>query len=193
MVVQVRKPTLCLFMIINFVNLKTKFILLSIVKLVNQAAKLFNPDTTDKENPAKHAQYFEAPTVIRYEKDQVLAPHFDANKAASTEDANRGGQTLATLLVYLNNVKNGGNTRFGRLLTEKSALYNTVEEKYLTVQPKIGDALLFFPADEGGNFDDRLEHEGCMAVDTKWIGRIWRHIDRVPPPFGLSTQELFKL
>ena len=89
----------------------------------------------------------------------------------------------------MNDVENGGNTRFGRLLVDSS----DEKEKYLTVQPKMGDALLFFPADENGGFDDRLEHEGCMAVDTKWIGRIWRHIDRVPPPFGLSTQELLKL
>ena len=172
----------------------------AIATFVNQAANLFNPNTNNKENPAKHAQYFEAPTVIRYEKDQVLAPHFDANKAASTEDANRGGQTLATLLVYLNDVDNGGATRFGKLRianhnknNKKNAHNDQGEEKYLTVQPKMGDALLFFPADENGGFDDRLEHEGCMAIDTKWIARIWRHIDRVPAPFGLSTQELLKL
>mmetsp|Transcript_8762 Transcript_8762/g.13083 ORF Transcript_8762/g.13083 Transcript_8762/m.13083 type:complete len:352 (-) Transcript_8762:92-1147(-) len=148
-------------------------------RFVKRAADLFNPNSAEKINPAKHAQYFESPTVIRYEKDQVLAPHFDANKAASTEDANRGGQTLATLLLYLNDVENGGNTRFGLL--------------DLTVKPKMGDALLFFPADADGLFDDRLEHEGCTAVDTKWIARIWRHIDRVQPPFGLSNRALSQL
>lgn len=107
-------------------------------RFVFQAANLFNPDSNEKSNPAKHAQFFEAPTVIRYEKDQVLAPHFDANKAASTEDANRGGQTLATLLLYLNDVDNGGNTRFGRLMVEN--------DEALVVKPKMGDALLFFPA-----------------------------------------------
>lgn len=91
---------------------------------------------------------------------------------------------MATLLVYLNDVDNGGNTRFGRLMVNDNAL---------TVKPKMGDALLFFPADENGNFDDRLEHEGCKAIDTKWIARIWRHIDRVPPPFGLTIGALSKL
>merc|ERR1719199_681479 len=37
---------------------------------------------------------FECPTVIRYESGQALAPHFDANRGAKVEDANRGGQTL---------------------------------------------------------------------------------------------------
>ncbi len=157
-------------------------------QFVKQSADLFNPKT-DKENPAKVAQFFEAPTVIRYEAGQSLAPHFDANRSAETEDANRGGQTLATLLLYLNNVEEGGKTRFGLLPSNDE----TGEEKNLTVQPKAGDALLFFPADKDGNFDDRLEHEGCAAVDQKWIARIWRHIDRVPPPFGLSNSALSKL
>lgn len=36
-----------------------------------------------------------------------------------------------------------------------------------------------------GEFDERVEHEGCLAKDEKWIARIWRHTSRVPPPFGL--------
>jgi len=58
---------------------------------------------------------FEAPTVIRYEKGQSLAPHFDANRGAEVEDATRGGQTLATLLVYLSDSTQGGETAFGKL------------------------------------------------------------------------------
>mmetsp|Transcript_25898 Transcript_25898/g.29606 ORF Transcript_25898/g.29606 Transcript_25898/m.29606 type:complete len:391 (-) Transcript_25898:319-1491(-) len=165
------------------------------VRFVKQAANLFN-ESNDKQNPARHAQYFEAPTVIRYEAEQVLAPHFDANKAAATEDANRGGQTLATLLVYLNDVEKGGNTRFGRLPTANSSNMKgnvVIDEDALTVKPKAGDALLFFPADIDGSFDERLEHEGCVAIDTKWIARIWRHIDRVPPPFGMSNSALSRL
>jgi len=153
-------------------------------QFVKRSADLFNP-MEEKRNPAKQAMYFEAPTVIRYEAGQVLQPHFDANRSAETEDANRGGQTLATLILYLNDVEKGGLTRFG--------LIKTSDDTKLTVEPKAGDALLFFPADEEGSFDDRLEHEGCPAVDEKWIARIWRHIDRVPPPFGLSNAELSKL
>lgn len=160
---------------------------------VRQAASLFNPNLDEKENFAKQAQYFESPTVIRYEKDQVLAPHFDANRAASTEDMNRGGQTLATLLVYLNDVEMGGNTRFGKLMVESDENQNGSLDSALVVKPKMGDALLFFPADKNGKFDDRMEHEGCVAIDPKWIARIWRHENRVPPPFGLSIGALSKL
>ncbi len=161
----------------------------STLEFVKRTADLFN-ENVDKKDPAKQAMYFEAPTVIRYEAGQSLAPHFDANRAAETEDANRGGQTLATLLLYLNDVKEGGKTRFGLI---PSSIETSIDETKLTVQPKAGDALLFFPADQNGNFDERLEHEGCAAIDEKWIARIWRHIDRVPPPFGLSNAELLKL
>jgi hypothetical protein len=157
-------------------------------EFVSRAARLFD-GKGDGQFPAKQAMLFEAPTVIRYEADQVLAPHFDANRSAETEDANRGGQTLATLLVYLNDVEKGGKTRFGKLASTNPS----EDEQYLTVQPRVGDALLFFPADENGNFDERLEHEGCAAIDEKWIARIWRHKNRVPPPFGLTTGALSKL
>ncbi len=142
---------------------------------VQQAARLFS-SSSSSSSLKQQARYFEAPTIIRYEPGQLLAPHYDANRSAATEDANRGGQTLATLLVYLNSVPQGGATRFGKL--------------NLMVQPTQGDALLFFPADENGSFDERTEHEGCPAIDEKWIARIWRHEARAAPPFGLSEKML---
>ena len=66
-------------------------------------------------------------------------------------------------------------------------------DPYLSIAPKQGDALLFFPADRDGRFDERTEHEGCPAVDEKWIARIWRHRERVSPPYGLTNAELAKL
>jgi len=109
-------------------------------KFVTRAANLFDP----KSPVEKEARLFEAPTIIRYEPGQVLAPHFDANRSAQTEDANRGGQTLATLIVYLNNVEKGGLTKFGRLSTTGSSI--GIREEYISVKPKLGDALLLFPA-----------------------------------------------
>lgn len=185
-------------------------------EFVRKAAILFqstNDDNDDeRDGTPSHrlrteASYFEAPTVIRYEADQVLAPHYDANRSAQTEDANRGGQTLATLIVYLNDVNAGGLTRFGKLhafppppstTTTNTSNDNNNNENTkdvdddgkLVVRPRRGDALLFFPADRYGMFDDRTEHEGMPAIDEKWIARIWRHQSRVPPPFGLSESAL---
>ncbi|CEF98666.1 Oxoglutarate/iron-dependent dioxygenase [Ostreococcus tauri] len=131
---------------------------------------------TERLLPETSWTQYEAPTVIRYEPGQKLAPHFDANQRADVEDADRGGQTLATLLVYLNDVdeiKGGGQTVFGRL------------EDGLAVQPAKGRALLFFPANVDGEFDERVEHEGAEATEEKWIVRVWVHQRRVGSPCGL--------
>ena len=101
----------------------------------------------------------EALTLIKYDPGDALAPHYDANRAADAEDAARGGQTLATLLVYLNDVDDGGRTRFNKL--------------DITVAPRKGGRL-FFPADASGQFDERLEHEG-EAPRAEVDGRIWVH------------------
>lgn len=147
-------------------------------EFVIRATELFNDATSSSSSSVIHpASYFEAPTVIRYEQGQSLAPHYDANRSADIEDVNRGGQTLSTLIVYLNDVTEGGMTRFGKLPIDD-------------IVPRRGDALLFFPADSDGNFDERTEHEGLPAVDAKWIARIWRHAARVPPPFGLSDSTI---
>jgi hypothetical protein len=161
---------------------------------VRKAAELFSSTPGDTRKLAKNAALFEAPTVIRYESGQVLAPHYDANRSAATEDANRGGQTLATLLVYLNDVDKGGLTRFGKLSSSTTnSGHIDKSESALAIRPRKGDALLFFPADASGKFDERTEHEGCPAIDEKWIARIWRHSYRVPPPFGLSDRALQQL
>lgn len=154
---------------------------------VSRASDLFGPASSSDQLPA--ASFFEAPTVIAYEEGQVLAPHYDANRSAEVEDANRGGQTLSTLLVYLNDVENGGTTRFGKL-PAADYVRQAKGARNLEIIPRRGDALLFFPADKDGRFDERTEHEGCPAVDEKWIARIWRHVGEVPPPFGLSSESI---
>ncbi|KAL9180645.1 hypothetical protein ACHAXT_011098 [Thalassiosira profunda] len=158
---------------------------------VLRASELFGPASSSSE--MEEAAFFEAPTVIQYEKDQALAPHYDANRSADVEDANRGGQTLSTLIVYLNDVRQGGTTRFGKLPAATDFKRQVKGEPNLNIIPKKGDALLFFPADENGAFDERTEHEGCPAVDEKFIARMWRHTDRVPPPFGLSDESIKSL
>jgi D-lyxose ketol-isomerase len=157
---------------------------------VSCAADLFGPSSSSSTD-MQPAAYFEAPTVIRYERDQSLAPHYDANRSADVEDKNRGGQTLATLIVYLNDVQTGGTTKFGKLPATDDKR-QVKGESNLNIIPLKGDAVLFFPADQNGIFDERTEHEGCPAVDEKWIARIWRHAERVNPPFGLSDQSMQK-
>ena len=104
----------------------------------------------------------------------------DALAPSPTLEAS-GGQRIATLLVYLNDVEeeNGGATTFRDL----------GKSHYLKVQPKKGSALLFFPAAGGipnAPLDIRTLHAGeAMTKDSsvdKWIAQLWlRESDKYRP------------
>ena len=75
----------------------------------------------------------------RYRNDEFYKPHYDAFDTASQDGrrfAQNGGQRVCTVLVYLNDVPNGGETSFAKL--------------GLRVRPRRGVALVFFPASLAG-------------------------------------------
>ena len=82
----------------------------------------------------KAADHLEDMQVARYERGEFYEAHFDG---ADPHDADAelffrgGGQRICTVLVYLNDVSEGGATRFAQL--------------DLDVRPRRGRALIFFP------------------------------------------------
>ena len=70
-----------------------------------------------------------------------------------------GGQRICTVLMYLNEVAEGGSTFFRRINFE--------------VRPKRGAAVLFFPGFMNGELDTDALHAGMPAVDVKWVSQIW--------------------
>ena len=107
---------------------------------------------------------FEEPQIVRYSTGQEFSYHYDEIPKVQLEN---GGQRLATLLVYLNDVKKGGATVFRDL--------NDSSNRQLKVQPKRGMALLFFPAYEDGRADPRTLHKGEVAGEEKMIAQVWIH------------------
>ena len=106
----------------------------------------------------------EEPQVVRYRTGEEFSWHYDEVPGPQLSN---GGQRIATLLVYLNTLKRGGGTIF-RDLKDSSG-------KDLTMRPKRGSALLFFPALADGTPDDRTLHKGEVAVDEKMIAQMWIH------------------
>lgn len=99
-------------------------------------------------------QSHQEPTqVARYNTGQYYNSHQDAFEHPTD------GQRIGTVLIYLNNVENGGATFF-----------NTLN---LRVQPKEGSALVFFPSTMDGKIDARYLHTAENASDTKWVSQIW--------------------
>lgn len=109
----------------------------------------------------------EEPQIVRYKKGQEFSWHYDE---VPSPQLNNGGQRLATLLVYLNDIPEGcgGGTTF------RDLRYNS---KDLVKQPKGGSALLFFPAFRDGRPDDRTLHKSQIMScdDEKWIVQMWIH------------------
>ena len=117
---------------------------------------------------------FEAPVVTRYERGAKFATHNDASADPERDWGDNGGQRLATVILYLNDVAAGGETSFDKL--------------DVAVAPRRGAACVFFPADaDSHRADDRTTHASLPAVDTKWICQVWRRARRVPPPLGLPA------
>lgn len=98
--------------------------------------------------------------VLNYGIGEEYRPHFDffpPNKI----DEDKGGQRVATLLIYLNDVPAGGETVFQKI--------------GLSVVPKKGSAVYFHYGNSKGQVDRLSVHssipvqEGEKWVATKWI------------------------
>ena len=71
-----------------------------------------------------------------------------------------GGQRIATLVIYLNNVPEGGDTNFPEL--------------ELSVKPRKGSAVYFEYLNAAGQLDARCLHAGTpVARGDKWIATKW--------------------
>jgi prolyl 4-hydroxylase len=104
----------------------------------------------------------ELPQVARYASSQRYVEHYDGvdpHTEAGRAFCAAGGQRVATVLMYLNDVTAGGATRFKRLDIE--------------VKPEKGKALVFFPGFMNGELDMEALHAGMPAVDTKWVSQVW--------------------
>lgn len=131
----------------------------NVPELMAKASRLLGLDKIDR---------FEEPQTVRYRRNEKFTWHLDALGPMENQP-HLGGQRLATLLVYLTDLKDGegGATLFRDL-------------GGLRVQPKKGSALLFFPAAGGipnTPFDIRTLHCGEAVSDDssqdKWIAQLW--------------------
>jgi prolyl 4-hydroxylase len=106
--------------------------------------------------------FFEFPQVTRYTEGQQYKEHHDAidtSTASGARMAGHGGQRVCTLLVYLSGCAAGGETHFTRL--------------GLSVAPRVGRALVFFPGFLCGAPDAQLAHSAQPAGGEKWVAQLW--------------------
>lgn len=115
-------------------------------------------------------EFGEGLQIVRYGPGGEYRPHFDCfvtNRLGGVRDVASGEQRVATLILYLNDVTEGGETIFPELS--------------LTISPHRGYACSFHYLDERGDLDSRTLHGGAPVLGgEKWIATKWMRA-AVPP------------
>jgi len=109
--------------------------------------------------------------ILHYGVGAQFPPHFDfvqPSNRANEESIARSGQRVTTLIAYLNDVEEGGETAF--------------PVAGWTVFPRQGGAVYFEYANSRGQVDPRTLHAGCPVLrGEKWIATKWMRERRFVP------------
>ncbi len=101
--------------------------------------------------------------ILHYERGGEYRPHFDyfdPKLPGNEQVLTQGGQRIATLVMYLNDVEAGGSTVF--------------PEVGVDVLPRKGNAVYFAYCSEEGALDARSLHGGSpVGAGEKWIATKW--------------------
>jgi len=148
--------------------------------LVDRASEVVlvvtDSDDDDANQKKKKREFswkqWEAPVITKYDEGALFSSHNDASPTRGSEWSDLGGQRIATVISYLNTCPSGGGTKFDAL--------------NFVVQPKAGDALVFYPSDwDTLEADGRTVHQSLPAVEEKYIVQLFGRCGRVPPPLGI--------
>lgn len=112
--------------------------------------------------------------VLYYPPQAGSAPHFDflqPSTEASRHSIERSGQRVSTLVTYLNDVEQGGETVF--------------PEAAWSVTPQQGHALYFEYCNSRGQVDPRSLHAAApVQRGEKWVASKWMRQRRFVPASG---------
>uniref|UniRef100_A0A2P2L9I6 procollagen-proline 4-dioxygenase n=2 Tax=Rhizophora mucronata TaxID=61149 RepID=A0A2P2L9I6_RHIMU len=128
--------------------------------------------------PVEHGEGLQ---VLHYEVGQKYEPHYDY--FMDEINTKNGGQRIATVLMYLSDVEQGGETVFPAAKGNFSAVpwWNELSEcgkKGLSIKPRMGDALLFWSMRPDATLDPSSLHGGCPVIrGNKWSSTKWMHVN----------------
>lgn len=110
--------------------------------------------------PVENSEPFQ---ILNYQIGGEFKPHndyFEESAGNYRRQLMNGGQRIATVILYLNDVEEGGETSFPKL--------------GLTIQPKKGSAVYFEYCNSLNQLDPLTFHAGCPVLNgEKWIMTKW--------------------
>jgi len=129
--------------------------------------------------PSGHGEAF---NFLRYQPNQHYDSHFDYFDPEDGYERSQS-QRIATVLMYLSDVEEGGETVFQLEGRDGLKRLRTIDYKAcdtgIKIKPRKGDALLFWSMDpDGKTLDKHALHGGCPVVSgtkhvmTKWIRNV---------------------
>ncbi|KAJ4826917.1 putative prolyl 4-hydroxylase 3 [Turnera subulata] len=127
--------------------------------------------------PAEHGEGLQ---ILHYEVGQKYEAHFDY--FLDEFNTKNGGQRTATLLMYLSDVEEGGETVFPAAKGNISDVpwWNELSEcgrQGLSVKPKMGNAILFWSTRPDATLDPSSLHGSCPVIrGNKWSATKWMHL-----------------
>ncbi|KAI4314712.1 hypothetical protein L6164_027592 [Bauhinia variegata] len=128
--------------------------------------------------PVEHGEGLQ---VLHYEVGQKYEPHYDYFQ--DNYNTKNGGQRIATVLMYLTDVEEGGETVFPDAKGNFSTVpwWNDLSDcgkKGLSIKPKMGDALLFWSMKPDATLDPSSLHGGCPVIKgNKWSSTKWMRVN----------------
>ncbi|XP_043712326.1 probable prolyl 4-hydroxylase 9 [Telopea speciosissima] len=119
--------------------------------------------------PKSHGEAF---NVLRYEIGQRYNSHYDAFNPAVYGP--QKSQRIASFLLYLSDVNEGGETMFPYENGFMDFNYDYKKCIGLKVRPRQGDGLLFYSLYPNGTTDPTSLHGSCPVIEgEKWVATKW--------------------
>jgi prolyl 4-hydroxylase len=122
--------------------------------------------------------------ILRYDPSQKYDGHFDYffDKAG----IQNGGNRYATVLMYLSDVEEGGETVFPNIPApdgDNGPEFSDCARHHLAAKPKKGNAVLFHSIKPSGELERRSLHTACPVIKgQKWSAPKWIHVGKYARP-----------
>ncbi|KMZ68161.1 Prolyl 4-hydroxylase subunit alpha-1 [Zostera marina] len=137
----------------------------SIIQAIETRISIFS------QIPKENGESFQ---VLRYQKGEFYGKHIDYFPSKRY-----GNQRVATMLIYLNDVAEGGETYFLEAGDGECTCGGKIL-KGISVKPKKGNAVLFWNMRLDGEVDQKTIHTGCRVLDgVKWSATKWMTVDKL--------------